>query len=209
MAAVRSPIRMPLRAWTAIVVLLLSAAAAQASPRIVFAPSRALEAGQVVTVGWEGLPANVDELEFLLVLDDGEVVRLTPQFMPSKGSFGWTVPNLPSRAAVLELRAGIEGVETVLAASDPFVIHGVTRKAHVEFRDGEWWSLETGEPSAAPPAVHSVRPSGTARMFVRPRQWMPRAGTEPGAARELDTFEVTAPLADTRCGAPLVVPQRK
>lgn len=198
------------RTWTAIVVLLLSAAAAQAaSPRIVFAPRRALEAGEVVTVGWEGLPANVDELEFLLVLDDGEVVRLTPQFMPSKGSFGWTVPNLPSHAAVLELRAGIAGVEVVLAASDPFVIHGVARKAHVEFRDCEWWSLETGEPAAAPPAIHASRRAGVSRMFVRPRQWMPRAGTELGSARELDPFEVTGPLADTRCGVPLVVPQRK
>ena len=201
---------MPLKSWTAIVVLLLSAAAAQAAQtRIVFAPRRALEAGEVVTVGWEGLPANVDELEFLLVIDDGEVVRLTPQFMPSKGSFGWTVPNLPSRGAVLELRAGIEGVEIVLAASDPFVIHGVARKAHVEFRDGEWWSLETGEPSAAPPAVHSVRRSGTSRMFVRPRQWMPRAGTDVGDARQADAPEVTSSRADTRCGAPLVVPQRK
>jgi hypothetical protein len=202
---------MPLRTWTAIVVvMLLSAAAAQAaSPRIVFAPRRAVEAGEVVTVGWEGLPASVDELEFLLVLDDGEVVRLTPQFMPSKGSFGWTIPNLPSRAAVLELRAGIEGAEIVLAASDPFVIHGVARKAHVEFRDGEWWSLETGEPSAALPAVQSVRQSRTSRMFVRPRQWTPRAGTDTGDAQQLPTPPVTSSRADTRCGAPLVVPQRK
>jgi hypothetical protein len=201
---------MPLRIWTAIVVTLLSATAAQAiQPRIVFAPRRALEAGEVVTVGWDGLPANVDELEFLLATDDGEVVRLTPQFMPSTGSFGWTVPNLPSRAAVLELRAGIEGVEIVLAASDPFVIRGVARNAHVEFRDGEWWSVETGKPAHAPPAVQSVRRIGASRTFVRPRQWLPRAGMDLSHADRIDTTEVTSTRVDTRCGAPLVVPQRK
>lgn len=201
---------MPLRIWSAIVVMLLSAAAAQAAqPRIVFAPRRALEPGEVVTVGWEGLPANVDELEFLLVIDDGEVVRLTPQFMPSKGSFGWTVPNLTSHAAVLELRVGIAGVETVVAASDPFAIRGGARRAHVEFRDGEWWSVDTGNPAPAPPGVQSVRRVTAARMFVRPRQWMPRAATEIGDAQQLATDEVTSPRADTRCGAPLVVPQRK
>ena len=206
---------MPLKTWIAIVVLLLSAAATQAaSPRIVFTPRRALEAGEVVTVGWEGLPANVDELEFLLVLDDGEVVRLTPQFMPSTGSvgsgaFGWTVPNLPSRAAVLELRAGIEGVEIVLAASEPFVIRGVAHSAHVEFRDGEWWSVETGKPSPAPPAIQSVRRIGASRTFVRPRQWLPHAGMDLSHADRIDTTEVTSSRVDTRCGAPLVVPQRK
>jgi hypothetical protein len=200
------------RTWTAIVVLLLLAAAAQAyatQPRIIFAPRRALEAGEVVTVGWEGLPANVDELEFLLVTDDGEVVRLTPQFMPSSGSFGWTVPNLPSRAAVLELRAGIEGVEIVLAASDPFVIRGVARNAHVEFRDGEWWSVETGKPAFPPPDIQSVRRIGASRTFVRPRQWLPRAGMDLSHADRVDTTEVTSSRVDTRCGAPLVIPQRK
>jgi hypothetical protein len=194
--------------------MLLSAAAqAYASvngqPRIVFAPRRALEAGEVVTVGWEGLPANVDELEFLLATDDGEVVRLTPQFMPSSGSFGWTIPNLPAHAAVLELRAGIEGVEVMLVSSEPFVIHGVARKAHVEFRYGEWWSVEIGQPSPTPPAVHSVRRISASRTFVRPRQWLPRAGMDLAEADPVDTTEVTSPRVDTRCGAPLVVPQRK
>ena len=201
---------MPLRTWTAVIVLLLSAAAAHAAQtRIVFAPRRALEAGEVVTVGWEGLPANVDELEFLLVINGGEVVRLTPQFAPSKGSFGWTVPNLPSRAAVLELRAGIEGEEIVLAASDPFVIRGVARRANVVFRDGEWWSLDTGTPAAAPPGVEAVRRTEVLPMFVPPRQWLARAVTEVGEPRPADAQEVTSSRVDTRCGAPLVVPQRK
>src|SRR6185436_2727956 len=108
---------MPRLLCTAVVMMLLFAAVAEgAQTRIVFAPRRALEAGEVVTVGWQGLPANVEELEFLLAEGDGEVVRLTPQFLPSNGSFRWTVPNLPSHAAVLQLRAGIDGEEVVLAS---------------------------------------------------------------------------------------------
>ena len=201
---------MSLRACTAVVMMLLSEAAAQAAQtRIVFAPLRALEAGEVVTVGWQGLPANVEELEFLLAGGDGEVVRLTPQFLPSNGSFRWTVPNLPSPAAVLQLRAGMEGEEVVLASSEPFVIRGVSRRSNVEFRDGEWWALELGPPSADPPAMQSWRRTRSARIFVRPRQLLPRAGIDPGDACRLDATERSTSRVDTRCGAPLVVPQRK
>ncbi len=163
----------------------------------------------MVTVGWEGLPASVDELEFLLVTDDGEKIRLTPQLMPSGMSFRWKIPNLPSRAAVLELRAGIDGEELVLAASDSFVIRGVARKAQVEFRDGEWWSVETGEPAAVPPAVKPVRRTVVSQILVRPRQWLPRAATDLSDARQSDANEPTQARVDTRRGAPLVVPQRK
>src|SRR6185436_18323656 len=179
--------RMSCRVCIAVVMLLLAAAAGQAAQtRIVFTPQRALQAGEVVTVGWEGLPANVEELEFLLAGGDGEVVRLTPQFLPSNGSFRWTVPNLPSHAAVLQLRAGIEGEEVVLASSEPFVIRGESRWAHVEFRNGEWWAVELGMPSSEPAAMRSARRARAARLFVRPRQSLPRAGIELGDARRLD-----------------------
>jgi len=198
------------RACTAVVIMLLSAAAAQAAQtRILFEPRRALEAGEVMTVGWQGLPENVEELEFLLAEGGGEVVRLTPQFLPSSGSFRWTVPNLPSHAAVLQLRAGIEGEEIVLASSEPFVIRGASRRAHVEFRDGEWWSIELGPPSADRAAMHSWRRERTPRSFVRPRQLLARAAIDPGEVRQLDAIERSTSRVDTRCGAPLVVPQRK
>jgi hypothetical protein len=194
----------------AIVAALLFASAAQAAQtRIAFAPNRALEAGEVVTVGWEDLPADVDELEFLLSTGDGQVVRLTPQFLPSTGSFGWTVPNLPSREAVLELRAGIRGEELVLASSEPFVIRGAARSAHVEFRDGEWWALEAGRPAPDAPALHAVTRGSATRSFVRPRQWLPRVALHLGADERVMGNEVCASRVDTRCGAPLVVPQRK
>jgi hypothetical protein len=195
--------------FLAIFVLLLSAAAQAATPRIVFAPRRALEAGEVVTVGWEGLPADVDELEFLLSTGDGQVVRLTPQFLPSSGSFGWTVPNLPSRAAVLELRAGIRGEEIVLATSEPLVIRGTAHSAHVEFRDGEWWALEAAAPSPDTPAVRPVHHATATRSFVRPRQWLPRMRTDLGEAQTSEVTTVSVVPIDTRSGAPLIVPQRK
>ncbi|HEU4888133.1 MAG TPA: hypothetical protein VFV49_09620 [Thermoanaerobaculia bacterium] len=202
---------MSLRPWIAIVVVLLAATAQAAEPRIVFAPRRVLQAGEVVTVGWEGLPSGVDELEFLLVTDDGETVRLTPQLMPKSGSFGWTVPNLPSRAAVLELRAGGEDEEeAVLASSEPFEIRGVALRARVEFRDGEWWSVETGMPAAPPAGMHSIGRAGVPRahLFLRPRKWLPPATMDLGEVVTLEQPEMSVPRADTRCGAPLIVPQR-
>jgi hypothetical protein len=201
---------MPLRPWTAALVMLLSAAAAQAAqPRIVFAPRRALEAGEVVTVAWVGVPEEADEFEFLLRTDDGEIVRLTHQLLPSSGSFAWTVPDLPSSEARLQLRAGFDGVERVLTASEPFVIRGDSRPANVEFRDGEWWSFEEKAHSVDPPAIQSVRHTVVAETLMRPREWLLQVETDFVDARLFDTREVCSSRVDTRCGAPLVVPQRK
>jgi len=199
---------MSLRPWIALLIVLLAATANAAEPRIVFAPRRALQAGEVVTVGWEGLPSDVDELEFLLVTDDGETVRLTPQFTPDSGSFGWTVPNLPSRAAMLELRAGIAGVEAVLASVGPFEIHGAAVNPRVEFRDGEWWAIDTGMPGVRPHSMRSIRHAHATRSFMRPRQWLLRAVVDAGEVQALASSEVRSFALDTRCGAPLIVPQR-
>src|SRR5688572_855715 len=116
-----------MRPLLALVVLAAAGALQAAETRILFAPTQTLEAGEVVTVGWEGVPAEVEELEFLLLREDGRKVRVTPQLLPSSGSFQWTIPNLPSRAAVLVLRAGIGGHEVTIAASEPFDIRGAAR----------------------------------------------------------------------------------
>lgn len=200
---------MQFRPWIATVMLLLFAAAAQAAgPRIVFLPGHGLTAGETVTVGWEGLPAEFEECEFLLDRGNGEVVRLTPQLSPLGGSFRWTVPNLPSSSAVLLLRAGIDGVETVLASSEPFVIRGVAHAARVEFRNGEWWVFTPGPLSAAPPVIGGVRYLRPAAAEVSPRG-LPDAGVAVAEDRGHDTEPVSASRVDTHCGAPLVVPQRK
>ncbi|HYI10787.1 MAG TPA: hypothetical protein VEK57_17135 [Thermoanaerobaculia bacterium] len=201
---------MPLRPWTAALVMLLSAAAAQAAePRILFAPRRALNAGEVVTVEWKGVPAEADEFEFLLRTDDGAIVRLTHQLLPSSGSFAWTVPNLPSSEARLQLRAGFDGVERVLTASEPFAIRGETRSANVEFRDGEWWSFEETTTSSDPPSIQSAGYTILPEAFMRPREWLLQVETGFADARRLDARALSPSRVDTRCGAPLVVPQRK
>lgn len=179
-------------------------------PRILFAPERPLEAGEVVTVRWTGLPGEVEELEFLLQRDDGDVVRLTEQLLPSSGSFGWIVPDLPSRGARLVLRAGIEGREITLASSEPFVIRGAAGRARLQFRDGEWWTIEVGPPSAEPPRVsprlHARSPQTLSRTN---RPLLVRARVEVGAAQPLERSERTTRAIDTHCGAPRTIPQRK
>jgi len=192
-----------------IAILFAATALHAGQTRILFAPARTLEAGEVVTVGWEGVPAGVEELEFLLQFEDGEIVRLTPQLIPSSGSFRWTIPNLPSRAAVLELRAGIGDEEITIASSKPFAIRGAVRETRVEFRDGEWWALETRPPGRDAQHLHRVRTANSKRTFTRPRQSLLTVRIETGEAQPFEFREVTAACVDTHCGAPHIVPQRK
>jgi len=192
------------------ITLFLLASATQAKPRIDFAPQRALEPGEVVTVGWSGLADDVEELEFLLQRDDGDVVRLTEQLTPFGDAFGWIVPNLPSRRATLVLRAGIEGREVTLASSEPFVIHGVAGTARLRFRDGEWWTVEFRPSSSDSPQLSSMHPVRGARTLSRTRRpLLVTKQVDTGGAQPLEKVEQTALTRDTRCGAPLTVPQRK
>jgi hypothetical protein len=192
------------------ITLFLLASATQAKPRIDFAPQRALEPGEVVTVRWSGLPDGVDELEFLLQRDDGNVVRLTEQLLPSADSFGWIVPNLPSRRATLVLRAGIEAREVTLASSEPFVIHGAAGTARLRFRSGEWWTMELRPLSPDAPQIASMHQVRAARTLSRTRRpLLVTKQVDTGGAQPLETLEQTALIADTRCGTPRTIPQRK
>lgn len=191
-------------------VVLAAAIALQASePRILFAPGRVLEAGEVVTVGWEGVPAGVEELEFLLQREDGKKIRVTPQLLPSSGSFRWTIPNLPSSAVVLVLRAGMDGREITIAASEPFDIRAAARDTRLEFRDGEWWALEIRPPAGDVERIRCVRNDKSEIALTPPRQSLLSAGTESGAAQPFEVRDVTSVRVDTRCGAPRIVPQRE
>jgi len=178
--------------------------------RILFAPERALEAGEVVTVRWSGLPDDVEELEFLLQREDGDVVRLTEQLWPSGDSFGWVVPNLPSHGAKLVLRAGIEGRELTLASSEPFVIHGAASAAHLRFRNGEWWTIELPPPSPDAPQISFLREGRAIRTLSRTRRpLLVQTNIDIGGAQPLETLELTSLPANTRCGPPRTIPQRK
>jgi len=198
-----------MRSRLAIAILFAATALNAGQTRILFGPARTLEAGEVVTVGWEGVPAGVEELEFLLRRGDGEIVRLTPQLIPSSGSFRWTIPNLPSRAAVLELRAGIDGQEITIASSQPFGIRGAARDTRLEFRHGEWWAHETRPPADDIDELHRVRMAEERWTFTQTRSWLVSARTAIGDGQPLEFRAAPAARVDTRCGAPRIVPQRK
>jgi len=78
------------------------------SPR----PGEVLNPGQVVRVAWTADFPNVDlsmcETEVLLSLDGGKTVYmlLTEQRNPNMQYFDWTVPNTPTKTAVLDVRFG-------------------------------------------------------------------------------------------------------
>ena len=78
------------------------------SPR----PGQVLTPGQVVRVQWTADFPDVDltmcETEVLLSLDGGKTIYslLTEQRNPRVQYFDWTVPNAPTKAAVLDVRFG-------------------------------------------------------------------------------------------------------
>ena len=71
-----------------------------------------LSPGQVVRIEWTANFPNVDltmcETEILLSLDGGKTIYMfiTSQRNPKVQHFDWTVPNTPTKAAVLDIRFG-------------------------------------------------------------------------------------------------------
>lgn len=71
--------------------------------------------GQQIRVEWKTILPNIDlswcELELYLSVDGGATFpfRLTPQLDPRAAFFYWTVPDMPTAAAVLDIRFGCEG----------------------------------------------------------------------------------------------------
>ncbi|HPC84284.1 MAG TPA: hypothetical protein P5234_11335 [Thermoanaerobaculaceae bacterium] len=109
-----------------------------------------LRAGQWVIVRWSALPAEVEEFELLLSIDDGAsfALRLTEQLDPSLGSYWWLVPNLPSRRARLQLRVGIghREIEGPLGGAFEIVADLSRPVTAAHWRDGELWATERPQP---------------------------------------------------------------
>ena len=80
------------------------------SPRL----GQVLYPGQQIKVEWQATLPKTDaggcEMELWLSLDGGRTFTacLTPHIDPHSKSFDWIVPNLPSNAAVLDIRFGCE-----------------------------------------------------------------------------------------------------
>ena len=132
----------------AFVSLLVAAAPALAEPRLSVARSRAgaVRGNETLVVRWQGLPAEVEEVELLLSVDGGRhyALRLTESVSPDSGSYEWVVPNVATPQARLAIRAGIEGREEILVTSDRFAIEsadsapaGVSLRVH----RGELWAV--------------------------------------------------------------------
>jgi hypothetical protein len=80
------------------------------SPRL----GQVLYPGQHIRVEWQAILPKTEaggcEMELWLSLDGGRTFTacITPHIDPHSKSFDWTVPNLPSNAAVLDIRFGCE-----------------------------------------------------------------------------------------------------
>ncbi len=75
-----------------------------------------LYAGQQVRVEWKSMLPKVRyvawcEMEVWLSLDGGRTfpMCITPILDPKATQFDWTVPNMPTNAAVLDIRFGCDG----------------------------------------------------------------------------------------------------
>ncbi len=118
------------------------------------AAGASLRAGGVVTVRWTPVDRGVEEFELLLSLDGGLTfpLRLTEMLNPQSTSYVWHVPNLPSRAARLRLRVGVEGRELLLPPGPEFTVAGDAGAPteRLTYRRGEWWPTEgvASEPHA-------------------------------------------------------------
>jgi hypothetical protein len=130
-----------------------------------------LVAGQLVEIGWERLPDEVDEMELLLDMDSGAQLRLrlTPQLAGATRSYLWKVPNILASRARLRLRWGRDGVEVEGEPSAPFaILPNLTSKFDgISSRCGELWLVE--EPVAAEPILggrNQVIPGGADRPLV-------------------------------------------
>ena len=129
-------------------------------------PGDELVAGRDVTVRWSSLPEGTREFELLLLLGEGgRTVRLTECLDPSRTSFRWRVPSLPSDEARLVLRLS-RGRGEESGAVGPAVRIVPSRSvtlSPVAFTRGEWWLA-----SAAPGTAEPLEPRG--RLAAGARQ---------------------------------------
>jgi hypothetical protein len=207
---------LPRLRWIAgAIALFLAGPLAASAPRIVLPAGNTLRPGQIITVGWENLPPRVEELEFFLIRAGyrEEIVRLTPQLIPSAGQFRWEVPNLPGDG-FLRLRIRIEdaGARNV---ADSAVFHIATTwrgEDPVVFRDGQWWV----DPAARPESPRSMEdrvepgPQFEGLVAIAPRRdWCSTTEIAAAIAVTPAGMALTRLPQSLRSRAPLVTPQRK
>ena len=92
-----------------------SAASGAYSARLISPTARqVLYPGQIIRVEWRSVLPNINlgacEMEVWLSLDGGRTFTtlISPWMDPKAQYFYWTVPNMPTNAAVLDVRFGCE-----------------------------------------------------------------------------------------------------
>jgi len=110
--------------------------------------------GELVTVRWTPLASDVREFELLLMLDGAgnRPVRLTVQLDPSRCSYQWKVPSLPTSSARIQIRFSRGAGEELGSTSGSFRIQssGATLLASLALRGGEWWVVSLGGSALGP-----------------------------------------------------------
>lgn len=105
-----------------------------------------VRAGELVEITWAPVPPDVEEFELLLSLDGGTTfqLRLTAMLDPRLTSYSWRVPNLPTGAACLRLRVGVDGCEKMLRPGPLFQLSGDAGVpiGRITFHGGEWWPTD-------------------------------------------------------------------
>lgn len=160
----------------------------------------AVVAGQRVTIAWEDVPADVDELELLLSVDGGKryPIRLTRSMDPASGSVAWTVPSFATSDARLRLRFGRGGREEEGEPSAPFGIFvpPASPPSRLELREREWWVAGEGVP--VPSGIRPVEDACLANEVESLAADAPENDTPDHAARSLV-------VADSALDAPAIL----
>lgn len=164
-----------------------------------------LVSGQRVTVAWDGLPSDVEELELLLSVDGGErfPIRLTRSIDPAPGAVAWTVPSVATNDARLRLRFGREGREEDGETSAPFRIFVPpgTPSSGFERREGECWVA--GDAVRVPSGIRPVEAARSKGEAASPAADLPDddpAGLAPSnlEAADFARGDGPVPLAASR-----------
>lgn len=198
---------------------LMLAAAAWSAPRIpaVSAPATVRPGEEYVTALPE-LPAEVEECELFLVLEDGShrAIRLTPEREADEGPIRWRMPHVPAGRARLVLRAGGRFGETESAPSASFAIVAPAPARDELLRGAPELAWHFGAGAAAapaallPPGATTIAAAASTLVAVEPQR---DAGPE---APALNTFTLTeaaatcttTPGALARSRRPAFVPLR-
>ena len=198
-----------------LLVLARTVHAGEEAPRFVRAPHGVVHPGDVIELEWAVEGGDVDELEVVLAVDEGQrfTVRVTPELEPTTHRWSWTVPDLPSAHARLAIRYGEEDEEKISLPTNEFRIEpraaeaSAPRVARVWIsRPGlsaDWW-----DEADAPPVRGAEQLAGGETLA--PCDAPARSATLPRRSNDVDARpdRSSTPLHEEAAAAPVITSQR-